>query len=67
MAAPPTSVTRCRSTGIRRSAAPSQKSSYLGKVNCLALGLERGNYTHLNPMPLCLSKGDILWIIGTRK
>ncbi len=26
-----------------------KKSSYLGNVNCLALGLERGNYTHLNP------------------
>ena len=45
-----------------------KKSSYLGKVNCLALGLERGNYTHLNPdASFVFQKGDILWIIGTQE
>ena len=45
-----------------------KKSSYLGNVNCLALGLERGNYTHLNPdASFVFQKGDILWIIGTQE
>ncbi|MUU17108.1 MAG: hypothetical protein EP151_07155 [Phascolarctobacterium sp.] len=45
-----------------------KKSSYLGNVNCLALGLERGNYTHLNPDDsFVFQKGDILWIIGTQE
>ena len=45
-----------------------KKRSYLGKVNCLALGLERGNYTHLNPdASFVFQKGDILWIIGTQE
>ena len=45
-----------------------KKSSYLGNVNCLALGLERGSYTHLNPdASFVFQKGDILWIIGTQE
>lgn len=45
-----------------------KKSSYLGNVNCLALGLERGNYTHLNPdASFVFKKGDLLWIIGTQE
>lgn len=44
-----------------------KKSSYLNDINCLALGLERGNYTYLNPDPsFIFNKNDILWIIGTR-
>lgn len=44
-----------------------KKSSYLSNVNCLALGLERGSYTYLNPdASFVFRKDDILWIIGTQ-
>lgn len=36
------------------------------RVNCLALGLEHWPYASQSWCLLCLSKGDILWIIGTQ-
>lgn len=36
--------------------------------NCLVIGLERGNYTMINPnVSLVLEKDDLLWVLGKQK
>lgn len=45
-----------------------KKSDTLSKGKWLALGLERGNYTILDPdASFVINNGDILWIIGSRQ
>ena len=45
-----------------------KKSDTFSKGKWLALGLERGNYTILDPdASFVINNGDILWIIGSRQ
>lgn len=45
-----------------------KKSDTLSKGKWLALGLERGNYTIIDPdASFVINAGDILWIIGSRQ
>ncbi len=45
-----------------------KKSDTLSKGKWLALGLERGNYTIIDPdASFVINSGDILWIIGSRQ
>ena len=38
------------------------------KWNCMVIGLERGNYTFINPnVSLVFEKEDILWVLGKQK
>lgn len=38
------------------------------KWNCLVIGLERGNYTMVNPnISLVFEKDDLLWVLGKQK
>ena len=38
------------------------------QLDCLVIGLERGNYTIVNPnISLVFEKDDLLWVLGKQK